>query len=82
MRSRGSTRYARTRLAVQVGGAAGTRAGMGDHGAEIAAWLAKELDLVEPVLPWHTIRTRPAELAGSLGVAAGAVGRSRETSPY
>jgi 3-carboxy-cis,cis-muconate cycloisomerase len=65
----------RTRLAVQVGGAAGTRAGMGDHGAEVAALLATELDLAEPVLPWHTIRTRPAELAGSLGVTAGAVGK-------
>ena len=65
----------RTRLAVQVGGAAGTRAGMGQHGAEVAGLLAGDLDLAESVLPWHTIRTRPAELAGSLGVAAGAVGK-------
>jgi 3-carboxy-cis,cis-muconate cycloisomerase len=27
------------------------------------------------VLPWHTIRTRPAELAGALGSACGVVGK-------
>jgi 3-carboxy-cis,cis-muconate cycloisomerase len=29
------------------------------------------LGLAEPVVPWHTIRTRPAELASALGEAAG-----------
>ena len=35
----------------------------------------RELGLAEPVLPWHTDRTRSAELAGALGAAAGAVGK-------
>ncbi len=38
-------------------------------------YLAGELDLAEPVMPWHTVRTRVAELAGALGVAAGAIGK-------
>ena len=40
-----------------------------------AAW-PRELGLAEPVLPWHTIRTRPAELAGALGTAAGVVAKA------
>jgi 3-carboxy-cis,cis-muconate cycloisomerase len=61
----------RDRLAVQLGGAAGTLAVLGDHGLEVVGHLARELDLAEPAVPWHTIRTRPAELAGALGTAAG-----------
>ena len=38
--------------------------------------LADELGLAEPVLPWHTIRTRPAELAGALGAAAGVIAKA------
>jgi 3-carboxy-cis,cis-muconate cycloisomerase len=65
----------RTRLAVQLGGAAGTLAALGDAGPAVAAALAAELRLAEPVLPWHTVRTRPAELAGALGEAAGVIGK-------
>ncbi|HYM59015.1 MAG TPA: 3-carboxy-cis,cis-muconate cycloisomerase [Solirubrobacteraceae bacterium] len=64
-----------TRLAVQLGGAAGTLASLGDHGVAVASRLARELGLAEPVLPWHTDRTRPAELAGALGEACGAIGK-------
>jgi 3-carboxy-cis,cis-muconate cycloisomerase len=64
-----------TRLAVQLGGAAGTLASLGDAGPEVLAHLADELGLAEPVLPWHTNRTRPAELAGALGAAAGVVAK-------
>jgi 3-carboxy-cis,cis-muconate cycloisomerase len=72
-----------TRLAVQFGGAAGTLASLGGHGAgggedvgvAVAGHLAAELGLVEPVLPWHTNRARVAELAGALGEAAGAVAK-------
>ena len=46
-------------------------------GSRSAAGLAAELGLAEPVLPWHTDRTRPAELAGALGQAAGVVGQGR-----
>ena len=66
----------RTRLAVQFGGAAGTLASTGEAGPEVLAHLADELGLAEPVLPWHTIRTRPAELAGALGAAAGVIAKA------
>ena len=63
------------RLAVQLGGAAGTLAALGGDGIAVLGLLARELGLAEPVLPWHTTRTRPAELAGALGVAAGAIAK-------
>jgi 3-carboxy-cis,cis-muconate cycloisomerase len=65
----------RARLAVQLGGAAGTLASLGNHGPVVAAYLAEELGLVCPAVPWHTTRTRIAELAGALGEAAGALGK-------
>jgi 3-carboxy-cis,cis-muconate cycloisomerase len=63
-------------LAVQLGGAAGTLAALGDSGERVLAELAAELDLDEPLLPWHTARGRVGELAGALSVAAGAVGKA------
>ncbi|HEX6344514.1 3-carboxy-cis,cis-muconate cycloisomerase [Umezawaea sp.] len=63
------------RLAVQFGGAAGTLAPLGDAGAPLVERLADELGLVAPVLPWHTDRTRFAELAGALGSAAGVLAK-------
>jgi 3-carboxy-cis,cis-muconate cycloisomerase len=65
----------RTRLAAQLGGAAGTLAALGQSGVEVLGVLAGELGLAEPVLPWHTVRTRVAELAGALGAAAGVAGK-------
>jgi 3-carboxy-cis,cis-muconate cycloisomerase len=65
----------RTRLAAQLGGAAGTLAALGDAGIDVLSRFARELDLAEPVLPWHTTRTRIAELAGALGEASGAVAK-------
>jgi 3-carboxy-cis,cis-muconate cycloisomerase len=67
-------RLAGVELAVQLGGAAGTLAALDDGIAAIAK-LATELDLAEPVLPWHTDRTRIAALAGALAAACGAVGK-------
>jgi 3-carboxy-cis,cis-muconate cycloisomerase len=64
------------RLAVQLGGASGTLAALGDDGPAVLAALARELDLAEPVLPWHADRGRIAELAGALGGAAGAVAKA------
>ena len=55
----------------ELGGAAGTLASLGEHGAEVAALFAKELALAEPPLPWHTNRVRVAELGSALAVAAG-----------
>jgi 3-carboxy-cis,cis-muconate cycloisomerase len=64
-----------TRLAAQLGGAAGTLAALGDAGPEVLGGLAAELGLVEPVVPWHTDRTRITELAGALGAACGVGGK-------
>jgi 3-carboxy-cis,cis-muconate cycloisomerase len=58
-------------LEVELGGAAGTLASFGDLG--VLARLAEELDLVEPVLPWHTRRLRIGQLGAGLALAAGAV---------
>lgn len=62
-------------LAVQLGGAAGTLASLGEAGPDMLGYFAEELELAEPTLPWHTNRTRMADLAGALGLAAGAVGK-------
>jgi 3-carboxy-cis,cis-muconate cycloisomerase len=61
----------RSRLAVQLGGAAGTLASLGDDGPAVTARLAARLGLAEPILPWHTGRQRMAEVAAVLGQAAG-----------
>jgi 3-carboxy-cis,cis-muconate cycloisomerase len=62
-------------LAVQLGGAAGTLASLGSAGEAVLRELAAELELGEPLLPWHTARGRIGELAGALAVAAGALGK-------
>jgi 3-carboxy-cis,cis-muconate cycloisomerase len=67
------------RLPAQLGGAAGTLAafaafGAEDPGALVAAY-ARELGLAEPMLPWHTLRTPIADLAGGLAFTAGALGK-------
>lgn len=53
-------------LAVQLGGAAGTRAGYGGMGAEVAGAVATDLGLADPGRPWHTERSRVHELAFAL----------------
>jgi 3-carboxy-cis,cis-muconate cycloisomerase len=58
-------------LALQLGGAAGTLASLGDTGPAIAEQMAAQLGLLEPALPWHTNRVRVAELGAALAVAAG-----------
>ncbi|MFE4422854.1 3-carboxy-cis,cis-muconate cycloisomerase [Streptomyces sp. NPDC056817] len=69
----------RDSLPVQLGGAAGTLAAFAAYGAEDPAALvtayARELGLREPLLPWHTLRTPVADLAGCLAFAAGALGK-------
>jgi 3-carboxy-cis,cis-muconate cycloisomerase len=63
------------RLAVQLGGGAGTLASLHPHGPRVMARLAEELGLGAPPLPWHTNRTRIGVLAGALGAAAGALAK-------
>ncbi|MFH9402186.1 3-carboxy-cis,cis-muconate cycloisomerase [Streptomyces sp. NPDC017638] len=66
-------------LPVQLGGAAGTLAAFQAYGAPDPAALteryARELDLAAPALPWHTLRTPIADLAGCLAFTAGALGK-------
>ncbi|HEX6725171.1 MAG TPA: adenylosuccinate lyase family protein [Gaiella sp.] len=66
---------AQTSLAVQLGGAAGTLAALGDAGPRVAEELARALDLAVPTLPWHTNRVRVAELGAALGTLAGVCGK-------
>ena len=68
-------RVRRRRLAVQFGGAAGTLAALSDRGLDVVRGLATDLDLPEPVVPWHTARARVVELATVLGIAAGVAGK-------
>ncbi|MEU9435220.1 3-carboxy-cis,cis-muconate cycloisomerase [Streptomyces sp. NPDC048252] len=69
----------RDALPAQLGGAAGTLAAFTAYGATEASALpaafARELGLRAPLLPWHTLRTPIADLAGCLALAAGALGK-------
>lgn len=60
-------------LTVQLGGAAGTLASLGDNGLRVVELLAEALHLSVPDLPWHTERDRVAQIAATLGVVAGAM---------
>ncbi|GAA3772463.1 3-carboxy-cis,cis-muconate cycloisomerase [Streptomyces phyllanthi] len=78
--ARDRLRAVRDGLPAQLGGAAGTLAaftvfGASDTQALVAAY-ARELGLAEPSLPWHTLRTPVADLAGSLALTAGALGKT------
>ena len=57
-------------LAVQMGGPVGQR------DPSVATDVARRLGLEEPVIPWHTVRIRPARLAGALGLLAGALSKA------
>jgi len=75
---RHSTRLKETRqrcLVLQFGGAAGTLAAMRQRGTEVAAFLASELKLALPDMPWHSHRDRLAEIATTLGLCVGTVGK-------
>ena len=60
---------------LQFGGAAGTLAGLGPQGLQVAATLAAALQLALPDAPWHTQRDRVAEVATVLGLLAGTLGK-------
>jgi 3-carboxy-cis,cis-muconate cycloisomerase len=68
---RGRVVEVRSRLPIQLGGAAGTLAALGTGGPAVASRLASRLQLAEPLIPWHTSRQRVAELGATLGLVAG-----------
>jgi 3-carboxy-cis,cis-muconate cycloisomerase len=65
----------RRALALQFGGAVGTLAALGGHGAEVSKNLAEELALGLPEIPWHSHRDRVAEVATTLGLCVGTLGK-------
>ncbi|MFJ8888723.1 3-carboxy-cis,cis-muconate cycloisomerase [Streptomyces sp. NPDC102402] len=79
--ARDRLRAVRGTLPVQLGGAAGTLAAFpagegGTAGLALVTAYAEELGLAEPLLPWHTLRTPVADLAGALAFTAGALGKA------
>jgi 3-carboxy-cis,cis-muconate cycloisomerase len=76
MRHQDRLQTLRERLCVlQFGGATGTLASLGDRGLTVATALARDLSLDLPALPWHTHRDRFAEMATTLGLLAGTLGK-------
>jgi 3-carboxy-cis,cis-muconate cycloisomerase len=59
---------------IQLGGAAGARAGLGGKGADVARRMADELGLATAV-PWHARRISIAAVASALGILIGALGK-------
>ena len=60
---------------LQFGGAVGTLAALGDKGSEVSSALARNLDLREPLLPWHAHRDSVVEIAAVLGMLTGTLGK-------
>lgn len=63
------------RLAVQLGGAVGTMTDLGAAAPAVVASFATRLGLREPTAPWHAERSRIADLAAALGLAAAMVAK-------
>lgn len=59
---------------LQLGGAAGTRAGMNGKGAAVAAHMAQSLGLVDAP-PWQARRSGVAAIASSLAILIGALAK-------
>jgi 3-carboxy-cis,cis-muconate cycloisomerase len=62
-------------LALQLGGAVGTLAGLGEKGPAVAAEVARELELAEAPVPWHAERVRVVSVADAAAALAGAFGK-------
>lgn len=62
-------------LVVQLGGAAGTLAALGEGGTAVQSALAAELNLNVPLTPWHTQRDNLAEFAGWLSLVSGSLAK-------
>jgi len=62
-------------LTLQFGGAVGTLAALGGRGPEVAKALADDLRLSLPSIPWHAHRDRIGEIATTLGLCTGTLGK-------
>jgi len=62
-------------LVLQFGGAVGSLASLHNKGLDVAQALAEDLRLRLPDLPWHAHRDRVAEIATTLGLLAGTLGK-------
>src|ERR671919_1996662 len=62
-------------LVVQFGGAVGTLASLGEHGLDVLAAMAEELELAVPTIAWHVARDGLAETACFLGLLTGSLGK-------
>jgi len=62
-------------LVLQFGGAVGTLAALHEKSDEVAKHLAEELKLPLAEIPWHSHRDRVAEIATTLGLIVGTLGK-------
>jgi 3-carboxy-cis,cis-muconate cycloisomerase len=62
-------------LVLQLGGAAGTLAALGDRGLDVTDRLAALIELPAADAPWHSHRDRLAEVACAFGILAGTCGK-------
>jgi 3-carboxy-cis,cis-muconate cycloisomerase len=62
-------------LVLQFGGAVGTLAALHEKSDEVAKFLADELKLPLGEIPWHSHRDRVAEIATTLGLLVGTLGK-------
>lgn len=65
-----------SRMCLQLGGAAGTLASLGERAVFVHSRMAERLGLTEPALPWHTDRSSVAELGCALAVVSGAAAKA------
>jgi 3-carboxy-cis,cis-muconate cycloisomerase len=64
-----------TRLAAQLGGAAGTLASLDTDGPLVKTLFARELGLADPPLPWHTERLRIIDVATAMARVTATLGK-------
>ena len=62
-------------LTLQLGGATGTLASLGDRGPQVQQALADTLQLAVADTPWHAQRDRLCELAAALGIMTATLGK-------
>ncbi|AFK60815.1 3-carboxy-cis,cis-muconate cycloisomerase [Advenella kashmirensis WT001] len=62
-------------LSVQLGGAVGSLASLGNHGSAVVSAFSRQLNLTAPVCTWHGERDRIVEMASVLALIVGNLGK-------